>query len=81
MGKWEQQQAAKRERKERRKTREDNLAKYLYDLSKLTFAGLVIGGLMNLIQSEEADWINVATIVFGIILFIILAMISNNILK
>ena len=44
MGTWSQQQEVRKETKERDKTRKEKLAGYFFDLSKLSFAGLVIGG-------------------------------------
>ena len=43
MGNWERKQEEKREGKEKDKTRREKLAAYFFDLSKLCFAGLVIG--------------------------------------
>lgn len=44
MGKWNIQQEMKLENRERRKVRRENLSKFFYDLAKLVFAGVVIGG-------------------------------------
>lgn len=43
MGNWSHQQDEKKESKDKDRVRRENLAKYFYDLSKLSFAGLVIG--------------------------------------
>lgn len=43
MGAWSQQQEIRKETKERDKTRKEKLAGYFFDLSKLSFAGLVVG--------------------------------------
>lgn len=42
MGSWSNQQEAKKETKEKDKVRKEKLASYFFDLSKLSFAGLVI---------------------------------------
>ena len=48
MGTWSQQQEVRKETKERDKTRKEKLAGYFFDLSKLSFAGLVIGIIIPL---------------------------------
>ena len=42
MGKWSFQQELKREEKELNIVRKENLCKFVYDLAKLIFAGIVI---------------------------------------
>lgn len=80
MGNWEKQQGEKREGKERDKTRRETLAKYLYDLSKLSFAGLVVGGIAPVFTniSQANNWYNIIT---GIMATFILAWMGNRILK
>lgn len=41
MGNWSERQIVKQEAKEKDKIRKENLAKYFYDLSKLSFTGLL----------------------------------------
>lgn len=48
MGTWSEKQFKKQEAKEKDKIRKENLAKYFFDLSKLSFAGLVIGVVIPL---------------------------------
>lgn len=43
MGKWEKQLEVNKERKDKDKVRREKLAGYFFDVSKLSFAGLVIG--------------------------------------
>ena len=43
MGNWSERQEVKKEVKEKDKVRREKLAGYFFDLSKLSFAGLVIG--------------------------------------
>ncbi len=81
MGNWEKQQEAKNEVKERDKTRKESLSKYCYDLSKLAFAGMVIGGLMTLVQGTEVNITLILFVIFGVVLMLMLARIGNNILK
>lgn len=45
MGNWEKQQDEKKESRERDQPVEKTWEKFFYDLAKLTFAGLVIGGI------------------------------------
>ena len=46
MGSWERLQEAKTEAQEKDRTRRENIAKYYLDLSKLTFAALVLGSVI-----------------------------------
>lgn len=81
MGNWERQQAEKREGKEKDRTRKESLSKYCYDLSKLAFAGMVIGGLMALAQDTKINITLILFVIFGVVLMLMLARIGNNILK
>ena len=58
MGTWSQQQEVRKETKERDKTRKEKLAGYFFDLSKLSFAGLVIGIIIPLYANflDENNW-------------------------
>ena len=80
MGSWEKRQEEKKEVKEKDKTRRDKLAGYFFDLSKLSFAGLVIGVVIPLYSdlSNENNWYSICT---GIILTIISVVFANKILK
>lgn len=49
MGKFAEQQIAQQEAKEMRKVRREKLAGYFYDLSKLSFTGLVISVVIQLV--------------------------------
>jgi len=70
----------KAERKQKENTRQEKLAGYFYDLSKLCLAGLVVGVVVPLYSdvSNENNWYSVCT---GIILTIMLAVLANKILK
>ena len=48
MGKWNDLQEQVKEGREREKARKENLGKFFYDLAKLTFAGVVICGVIPL---------------------------------
>ena len=80
MGTWSQQQEVRKETKERDKTRKEKLAGYFFDLSKLSFAGLVIGIIIPLYANflDENNW-NIA--VTGIVLTTLSALLANKILK
>ncbi len=80
MGKWNEQQGLLRERKECERSRKENLSKFFYDLAKLTFAGVVIGGIIPLFQkpNDLSQWSMVVTGVFSTAM---IAYFANNILK
>lgn len=80
MGNWERQMNEKKEVKERDKSRRENLGKFFYDLAKLTFAGLVIGGIVSFTPDVE----NIHTayrVIVGGASTIIFAWIGNKIFK
>jgi hypothetical protein len=80
MGNWSEQQEIKREGKEKDKTRREKLANYFFDLSKLVFAALVLGGITPLF-TNVSDGINWTTIVLGIFSTYMFANFANRILK
>lgn len=62
-----------RETAQKDKTRKEKLAGYFFDLSKLSFAGLVIGGLVS-IKSDNADHaIDIYRVIVGCLLTILSA--------
>lgn len=80
MGSWEKQQEVRKEIKEKDKVRKEKLAGYFYDLSKLSFAGLVIGVILPIFSNsnDENNWY---AIVVGIVLTSLSALLANKILK
>lgn len=81
MGNWSERQEVKKEVKEKDKTRREKLAGYFFDLSKLSFAGLVIGGIVS-IKPDSADYlIEIYRAIIGCIFTISLARTANTILK
>jgi hypothetical protein len=80
MGNFSRQQEEKKDVREKDKTRREKLAGYFFDLSKLSFAGLVIGVVIPLYSdlSNENNWYSICT---GILLTIISAVFANKILK
>ena len=70
-----------RETAQKDKTRKEKLAGYFFDLSKLSFAGLVIGGLVS-IKSANADHaIDIYRVIVGCLLTVLSARMANLILK
>lgn len=80
MGNWSERQEEKKEVKEKDKTRRDKLAGYFFDLSKLIFAALVLGGITPLF-TNISNGINWSTIVLGVISTYMFANFANRILK
>lgn len=62
------------------KAKREKLAGYYYDLSKLTFGALVIGGLAPYLLGTT-DCINWVAIIIGGGTSALFAMVGNNILK
>ena len=80
MGNWSDQQEIIKEGKEKDKTRREKLAGYFFDLSKLSFAGLVISIILPLFSNVENTILWLAAL-FGTVLTISSAMLANKILK
>ena len=80
MGKFAERQAALQEAKEWHKVRREKLAGYFFDISKLSFAGLVISLLLPLLSDFENQTIKIV-ISFGLALTISSALLANKILK
>lgn len=80
MGNFAEAGIIKDEMKKRDATRREKLAGYFFDLSKLIFAGMVIGLILPLLSDTENAkmWI---IAVFGIILTTLSALLANKILK
>lgn len=80
MGNFVEAGKIKDEMKKRDATRREKLAGYFFDLSKLIFAGMVIGLILPLLSDTENAkmWI---IAVFGIILTTLSALLANKILK
>lgn len=80
MGNFAEAGKIKDEMKKRDATRREKLAGYFFDLSKLIFAGMVIGLILPLLSDTENAkmWI---IAVFGIILTTLSALLANKILQ
>lgn len=66
--------------RKRNETRREKLAGYFFDLSKLTFTGLVIGIILPLFTNAD-DPNNWYVIIIGIILTVLTALLANKIMK
>lgn len=81
---WSEQQKAKEEHrkdyKDKEKTSRDTLGKYFYDLSKLSFTALCLGGGVSLV-SDTSNGNYWTLIVFGAFASFIFAYIGYKILK
>ncbi|MCS2893224.1 MULTISPECIES: DUF6722 family protein [Parabacteroides] len=64
---------------EKQKVRKETMGKYFYDLSRLTFAAMVLGGIISFFQGIEIKWCYV--VLLGLIVVFAFARIGNNILK
>lgn len=70
----------KEETKEREKLSRETLGKFFYDLAKLSFAAMVLGGSVALI-SGGSEARQLVLLVCGLIVTSIFAYIGYNILK
>lgn len=80
MGNWSERQDGRKERREKDRTRREKLAGYFFDMSKLIFAALVLGGLTPLFSDSGAhvSWI---TMLSGLLATYFFAYFANRILK
>lgn len=75
-----EQKKSSTEVKDRTKVRKEKLAGFFFDLAKLTFAALVLGGLSPII-SNNAQGINWISIIAGSLATYFFASFANRILK
>ena len=80
MGKFAERQVALQEAKEWHKVRREKLAGYFCDISKLSFAGVVLGLILPLFSDLE-NVILWFIWLLGIILTLLSAVLANKILK
>lgn len=80
MGNFSNLQERKKEVKEKDKVRREKLAGYFFDLSKLIFAALVLGGITPIFVDAEAKT-NLVTILLGSFSTYIFAALANRTLK
>lgn len=80
MSNFERVRKIKEENRKKSDTRREKLAGYFFDLSKLSFAGLIVGLILPLF-SDISDVTNWLSVLFGVLLTIIPALLANKILK
>lgn len=80
MGNWSDRQEERKETQKRNDVRREKLAGYFFDLSKLSFAGLVIGLVLPIFSNVDDVTIWFAGL-FGLILTVVSALMANKILK
>lgn len=80
MGNWEKQQDDNKDIRERDKVSRENLGKFFYDLAKLTFAAMVLGGGVSVFT--DFTQINYWSLMsFGLLTTVFLANVGFKILK
>lgn len=69
-----------KEEKDRRNNRRDKISSYFFDLSKLSFAGMVLGGITPMFTGDVGvnNWL---MMIFGAIMTYVFAAYANRILK
>lgn len=77
----EEERLSKNKLSERNQKRREMLAGFLYDLAKLTFSGVGIGGLSPLLTGDEMNIYNYLFMLLGLAVTCGLASIANAILK
>lgn len=66
---------------ERNQKRREMLAGFLYDIAKLTFSGVGIGGLSPLVTGDAMNVYNYLCLIFGVVATLVIAFIANSILR
>ncbi|OAV72898.1 hypothetical protein Barb6_00704 [Bacteroidales bacterium Barb6] len=69
------------ENEQDRKETKDILAKHIFDISRLTFVALVLGGAVFIFQSSEISLTPILMVVFGIIVTLTFSWLGNNLMK
>lgn len=69
-----------RDEKDKTKVRKEKLAGYFFDISKLSFGAMVLGGFTPMITGEF-DYMNLLYVLFGVCMTILFAIVGNRILK
>nr|DAS77146.1 MAG TPA: ATP synthase subunit alpha [Caudoviricetes sp.]DAU60081.1 MAG TPA: ATP synthase subunit alpha [Caudoviricetes sp.] len=80
MGNWEKKQEEKQNIREREMVSKETLGKFFYDLSKLSFAALVIGSVASVVINKNNidSWIIIS---IGAFVTYIFAYIGYKIIK
>lgn len=80
MGNFSNQQEAKKEAKENEKVSRETLGKYFYDLAKVTFTAMVVGGAVAWISDSKKDY-SLILFLLGIITTVALTYAGYKIIK
>lgn len=80
MGNWEKQQEVRKEGREREKLSREILGKFFYDLAKVTFTAMVVGGAVTWISdtAKESSW---KLLSVGVVTTFLLTYIGYKIIK
>lgn len=80
MRNFEETRKAKEEVRKKNDVRKEKIAGYFFDLSKLSFAGMVIGGITPLFTNTDNE-VNYFTSLIGLVSTYIFSFTANRILK
>ena len=80
MGNYSKKQEENNEVKEKDKVRREKLAGLFFDLAKLSFAGLVVGGIVSMKPDIDIT-LDIYRVIIGGISTIVFIRIGNTILK
>lgn len=73
--------ATTRETRDKEKTYREKVASFWFDLAKLIFAAMVIGGMMQFMEPEIANVVVIGRLTFGTISTMVFYRMGCNILK
>ena len=80
MGTFDENKKAKEEIKKKNDIRKEKIAGYFFDLSKLSFAGMVIGSMTPMFTNID-NGVNWYSTIFGVITSYVFAFFANRILR
>lgn len=80
MGNWSEQQEVKKDTKEKDKVSRETLGKFFYDLAKLTFAAMVVGGTISWFSDSENSYYWMLLLI-GLVSTVLLSYIGYRIIK
>ncbi|MBU3807354.1 MAG: hypothetical protein H9802_02850 [Candidatus Phocaeicola faecipullorum] len=80
MGTFDENRKAKEEIKKKNDIRKEKIAGYFFDLSKLSFAGMVIGSMTPMFTDID-NGVNWYSTILGVITSYVFAFFANRILR